>query len=41
LISVNGGYKNNLEDFKEITNLKVDSLKAKLALLENASNILL
>lgn len=38
LININGGFKNNPEDLKEITSLKVDSLKAKLALLENVSN---
>ena len=33
IMNLKGGYKNNPEDLQKVSDLKVDSLKAKLALL--------
>lgn len=35
LMNLKGGYKKNPEELQQVSNLKVDSLKAKLAILEN------
>jgi hypothetical protein len=37
LMNLKGGYSKNPEELQQVSNLRVDSLKAKLALLENVS----
>ncbi len=36
-MNLKGGYKKNPDELQQVSNLKIDSLKAKLALLENVS----
>lgn len=37
IMKLKGGYKKNPEELQIVSDLKVDSLKAKLALLENVT----